>query len=130
MGSNADDVLVAAVAAAVEPVRLAAGEKLFSSGDSSDAAYFVVIGRLLVMIDDGAGTETVVRKVGRGKIVGEIGLVEQSERTATIRADRDCTLARLPASRVYQARRRASWIPYGCHADGCSAIGSPAAPSS
>lgn len=96
MGSRADDALVRAVNAAVEPIRLTAGKVLFEAGDEPDAAYFIVTGRLLVLMEDDSGDEVVVRRIGRGELVGEISLLEGGARTATIRADRDSTLARLP----------------------------------
>lgn len=94
LGAGTDPDLVPAVEAAVEPVRLAAGETLLRTGDAADAAYFVVTGRLLVLVEE-EEREVVIRRLGRGEIIGEIGLMEGSARTATIRADRESTLGRL-----------------------------------
>jgi predicted acylesterase/phospholipase RssA len=92
---------VAAVAAAVEPVHLAPGERLFRVGDRPDAAYFVVTGRLLISVADGE-EERVIRRVGRGQVIGEIGLIDGEARTASVTADRDSVLARLPAAAFEQ----------------------------
>ena len=75
-------------------LRLGAGELLFEQGDQSDAAYFIVGGRLLVTIDDPEGGTRRVRELGRRDVVGELGLLDAAPRSATVRAIRDCTLAR------------------------------------
>jgi predicted acylesterase/phospholipase RssA/CRP-like cAMP-binding protein len=67
---------------------LAAGDVLFSEGDTADNGYLVVNGRLTVS-RDGAR----IGEVGRGEFVGESGLLEQAPRTATVTSLRDTTLA-------------------------------------
>lgn len=89
---------VKAVLAAVQWRHLEAGERLFREGDQSDAAYFVVNGRLLVTQTDDEGAEKLLSEVGRGDVVGELGLLDDAPRSATVRAARDCTLAAFPAS--------------------------------
>lgn len=86
----------AAVAAGVEPVRLRAGETLFADGDPPDALYFAITGRLAVVQKDERGDERVLRRVGHGEVIGEMGLLDDSPRSAAVVADRDSTLARLP----------------------------------
>lgn len=78
--------------------RLGAGDLLFAQGDVSDAAYFIVGGRLIVtMADDEVGNRR-VRELARGDVVGELGLLDDAPRSATVRAIRDSTLARFDAS--------------------------------
>lgn len=78
----------------VEWVDLEAGQTLFVQGDIADAAYIVVSGRLrLTSVRDGAVGLDV--SVGRGDIVGELGVVEQAPRSAGAVATRDTTLAKL-----------------------------------
>ena len=74
--------------------RLDAGAVLFEQGDEADAAYIVVTGRLQLTatID---GRVTLDAEVGRGDIVGELGVIEKAPRSATARATQDTTLARL-----------------------------------
>lgn len=94
-----DPGLVQAIVERVEWCSLEPGDVLFRQGDPSDAAYFVVSGRLLVLIADGDGDATgddLTREVGRGEVVGELGLLDRSPRSATVRAVRDTTLARFP----------------------------------
>jgi lysophospholipid hydrolase len=92
MGST-DAALVQAVVDRVDWRRLEAGEVLFHQGDVADAAYFVVGGRVSVHIVNDDGEERLVAELGRGEVVGELGLLDQAPRTATVRAVRDTTLA-------------------------------------
>jgi len=94
MGIDAAGDLARSVEGSIEPVRIAAGATLFEAGSDPDAAYLVVTGRLLVTDREG----NPIRRLGRGQIVGEIGLIEGTARTATVLADRDTILARLPAT--------------------------------
>jgi predicted acylesterase/phospholipase RssA/CRP-like cAMP-binding protein len=85
-----DDVL-----AVMEWRRLETGENLFRQGDPADAAYFVVSGRLGVTERRADGTRVLLREVGKGAMVGELGLIDNAQRSATVHALRDATLARL-----------------------------------
>ena len=99
-----DGTVVAAIADRVTWRSLEAGDELFRRGDAADAAYLVVSGRLQVS-DLGpssrapAGRDGTARTIdiGRGGIVGEFGLLEDRERSATVIALRDTELARLSA---------------------------------
>jgi predicted acylesterase/phospholipase RssA/CRP-like cAMP-binding protein len=81
----------------LEWTRLEAGQQLFAQDDVADAAYIVVTGRLqLTAVHDGKTTLNV--SVGRGDIVGELGIIEQAPRSASATATRDTTLAKLSES--------------------------------
>lgn len=88
---TSDEAAISAIAAAVTWEPLDAGQVLFEAGDEADAGFLVLSGRLGVCDDDGA----VFEQVGRGGIVGEFGLLEGRTRTATVKAMRDSTVARL-----------------------------------
>jgi EmrB/QacA subfamily drug resistance transporter len=68
-----------------ETVHVAAGHWLFRQGDAADAMYIVRAGRLEA-IDE--ATSTVLRELGRGDAVGELGLLTGSPRAAGVRAAR------------------------------------------
>jgi predicted acylesterase/phospholipase RssA/CRP-like cAMP-binding protein len=96
MGST-DRAIVQQVVDRVGWRRLEAGEVLFEQGDIADAAYFVVGGRVSVtLIED--GDERLVAELGRGEVVGELGLLDRAPRSATVRAVRDTTLASFSAT--------------------------------
>ena len=61
------------------------GQTLFSQGDEGDAAYVIMDGMADVIIDTPAG-EIVLASVGRNDFVGEIAILCDVPRTATIRA--------------------------------------------
>jgi predicted acylesterase/phospholipase RssA/CRP-like cAMP-binding protein len=90
---TADDQIVQDVVDRVHWRRLEAGEQLFAQGDASDAAYFIVGGRVMVLVRSDDGDEQPVRELGRGEVVGELGLLDKAPRSATVRAVRDTTLA-------------------------------------
>ncbi|OBI45165.1 MFS transporter [Mycobacterium colombiense] len=73
-----------------EQVDLEAGSYLFHAGDAPDSLYVVRNGRLQVLQND-----VVITELGRGEVVGELGLLIDAPRSASIRAVRDSTLVRL-----------------------------------
>jgi NTE family protein len=73
-----------------DQIELEAGAFLFEQGAASDAVYVVRRGRLRA-IQNGI----VVRELGRGDVIGELGLLIDAPRSASIRAVRDSTLVRL-----------------------------------
>jgi len=77
---------------------LLAGQTLMQQGDASGDAYIVMSGRLRVTIAGKDGAEEVINEVGRGETVGEMGLLTEQPRSATLFAIRDSILARLPRS--------------------------------
>lgn len=92
-GLNAE--LLNEVQAACTWMRLRRGETLFRQGQVGDALYFVVSGRLQVLIKDESGTERCVAHVGRGQPVGEMALLANEPRSATVQALRESDLIRL-----------------------------------
>ncbi len=91
-----DDAAVAAACAVVRWQLLRQGDTLFREGDESDSLYFVVRGRLLATrFDPIENTDTRRGVIGRGEVVGEIGLIRQSARNATVSALRDTVVAAL-----------------------------------
>ena len=85
------------VAAQLEPVQAAAGDVLFRQGDAGDGLFLLVSGRLRVTVAAGRA-ERVLYDLGRGAIVGEIALLSDRPRTATVHAVRDSDLLLLRVS--------------------------------
>jgi NTE family protein len=85
-----DPVVLAQLRDEAQQVELEAGSYLFHAGQASDALYVVSHGRLQVLRDD-----AVVAEVGPGQVVGEVGLLTDASRSASIRARRDSTLLRV-----------------------------------
>ncbi len=86
-----DDDLRGAIAAQSRPVTLPAGQWLFRQGDVGDALYVVRTGRLEVVVE-GSSSSRVVNVLKRGAVLGELALVTDEPRVASVRAVRDSEL--------------------------------------
>src|SRR4051794_21698675 len=82
--------------AAAVPVRLPAQEWLFRAGDPAERLYFVVSGRLRVVVERN-GEVRVARLVGPGAAIGELAVLTDSPRSASVQAVRDTELLALDA---------------------------------
>jgi predicted acylesterase/phospholipase RssA/CRP-like cAMP-binding protein len=94
--ASLDDAVRLELAGGLEPVHVAAGEVVFRQGDAGDGLYLVASGRLRVTLA-AEGAERVLHDLGRGSVVGEIALLTDRPRTATVRAVRDSDLHLLRA---------------------------------
>ena len=75
-----------------ERITYEGGQDLFRQGDMGDAAYIIVEGAADVIVDTPNG-ELTVASLGRNDFVGEIAILCDVPRTATVRAtDRTVTL--------------------------------------
>ena len=68
-----------------ERLVFAAGSELFHQGDAGDAAYILLDGEADILVDSPEG-EIVVAEAGRHDFVGEIAILIDVPRTATVRA--------------------------------------------
>ena len=88
-----------------------AGSYLFHAGEPSDSLYVVRSGRLQVLQND-----VVLRELGRGEVIGELGFLIDAPRSASIRAMRDSTLVRLTKAgtpmRMRTKNHRITFDPY------------------
>ena len=64
-----------------------AGDIIVGAGDAADSMHFILDGRVGIMIPAGEGRTTRVRSLGRYTTIGEMGLVSQAPRNATIQAE-------------------------------------------
>ena len=62
------------------------GSMLMAQGDQTDSLYIIISGRLKVMMGDAEGKEVILAMLGPGEIVGEMGLIDDSPRSATVTA--------------------------------------------
>src|SRR5580658_1572870 len=119
--ASLDDATRLELARELEPVDVPAGEVIFRQGDAGEGLFVVVSGRLRVSVaadgaGDGAGDvaadgagdvagdgsgdspDHVLYDLGRGAVVGEMALVTDRPRAATVRAVRDSDLLLLRVS--------------------------------
>lgn len=78
-------------------VALHGGEVLMRQGDAPDGVYLVLSGRLRALLERAGEPPVVLGDIARGEPIGEMGVVMQQPRGATIIALRDCALMRLSA---------------------------------
>ncbi|KAI5307561.1 phosphatidylcholine and lysophosphatidylcholine phospholipase, partial [Ascosphaera atra] len=81
---------------ALEWVQVEAGQVLHHQGDDSDSIYIVLNGRLRAVQEDKKGKLTITGEYGQGESVGELEVMTESTRPATLHAIRDTELAKFP----------------------------------
>lgn len=77
-----------------ERVSFDEGQKFFSQGDGADAAYVILQGKADVAIETPQG-ELKVAELGQNALVGEMGILSDSPRSATIIAAAPTTALRI-----------------------------------
>lgn len=79
--------------------RFPAGKPVFRQGDRPEAFYVVRSGALQVVEEDvETGKERVIRTLARGDTFGELGLIDGSSRSATVRPIEDAQLFEIDES--------------------------------
>jgi SulP family sulfate permease len=69
-----------------------AGDIIVRAGDPADSMHFILDGRVGIMVPAEDDRTTRVRSLGRYTTIGEMGLVSQTPRSATIQAEVDSVL--------------------------------------
>lgn len=68
-------------------IEVEGGEIIVNAGDDADSMYFILDGRVGIMVPASKGATTRVRSLGRYTTIGEMGLIAQVPRSATIQAE-------------------------------------------
>ncbi len=102
--SKIDPSTLKLLAFASERVIFGAGQELFHQGDSGDTAYIIIDGNADVLIDSPGG-ELAVAKIGKNELVGEIAILCDVPRTATLRADDQVTTLAISKDLFFQMVR-------------------------
>jgi len=68
------------------------GTAVMREGDAVDCLYIVVFGRLKVMMGEVDGKETILSILGPGEFFGEMGLIDDNPRSASVIAIEPCEL--------------------------------------
>ena len=76
-------------------VALAGGQTLMAEGEPGDSMYISVSGRLRAYVRQDDGSQRMVREMSRGQVIGEMSLITDEPRSATVVAIRDSVLVRL-----------------------------------
>ena len=86
------DEALARLGAVARTMTLRPGQVLFVQGDPSNGCYPVLSGALRVSHFSAEGHETVLALLGKGDVVGEMGLFDAAPRSATVTAQTECGL--------------------------------------
>jgi CRP/FNR family transcriptional regulator, cyclic AMP receptor protein len=68
------------------------GSVIMAAGDQIDSLYIVISGRLKVMMGDAEGKEVILSLIGPGEFFGEMGLIDDSPRSASVVTIEPCEL--------------------------------------
>ncbi|HXC55065.1 MAG TPA: Crp/Fnr family transcriptional regulator [Rhizomicrobium sp.] len=111
----ADALARDSVFAALPPARLEAlaksgtffelqkGQRLFSHGDRSDAAYAVLVGEVEIAIPGIDGRPVWLARIGSGAMIGEMGAIDGTPRVTDATATRRCELLRIDRQFILDA---------------------------
>jgi len=68
-------------------IQFGPGEIIARQGEPSQSMHFILEGRVAIVVDIGNGRTVRVRSLGRHTTIGEMGLITQRPRSATIEAE-------------------------------------------
>ena len=82
-----------------EEVRLSAGQDLFAEGSPGDRAYVTTDGEIEV-VKASSGREVLLAVREAGEVIGEMALLEEAPRMATVRARKETTLLAITKEQI------------------------------
>ena len=97
---------IAAFATHLEEVRLPPGEVLFSQGDPGDSIYLLLSGQMLIKLGAPAQDDHTLATLGPGAILGEMGPLINTPRTATAISSAESHLWRISTRVFHDALQR------------------------
>lgn len=109
--ADLSDELLGGLAADAGHVRLKAGEWLFPEGEGAEILYVLVGGRVEVVAE--GPPEVLVRVIRRGEVLGELALLHEDVRTASVSARRDSELVEVSRTQFEPLIREAPSFAIG-----------------
>jgi ABC-type lipoprotein export system ATPase subunit len=88
-----DDKQLAKITARLEPITFPAGATVFEQGDPADKFYIIIRGKVEVVRRYENGTEMITAVLDNNQYFGEIGLMNNTPRGATVRVTADSDVA-------------------------------------
>jgi len=86
---------LALLTSVVSRKRFSRGAAIIAAGDSTDSLYVVISGRLKVMISDDEGREVILSMLGPNEYFGEMGLIDDHPRSASVVCVEPCEVLAL-----------------------------------
>lgn len=78
--------------------RIEAGAEILSRHDTTTDVYFVVSGTVRVVVNSVGGRDTIFRDIDAGEYFGEFAAIDGRERSASVVARTNVTVAKMPAA--------------------------------
>jgi NTE family protein len=93
-----DELSLSAFGAGLKRIFLPGGQILFRENETADSLYIVISGCLGVVVRGSEGHDVLVARIAAGETVGEMGLLDDGVRSATVEALRDTELLKFDKS--------------------------------
>ena len=84
------------------------GQILFTEGDVSDSVVVLIAGHMKVLVYSKDGGEFIVNTVAPGETIGEVGVLSNGPRSATVQATEESVVLSLPGSVIIDLIRQAA----------------------
>ena len=96
------DNILRALARQMQPTFIPKGQEIVKQGQQGDQMFIVEDGRAEVMVEESPGHSIIIAFLGPGDFFGEMALISEDTRTATVRTIEDCKLLVLDRKTLYQ----------------------------
>ena len=93
--SSFSDPQLSALVPAVQHRRFPRGAYVIRAGEETDALYIILAGRAKVLIPDDDGNEVILSVIGPNEFFGEMGLLDDQPRSASVETLEPCEMLRI-----------------------------------
>ncbi len=95
---SSDKTILEKIENQIEWIFLQSGEALFRQGEPGESLYIVISGRLQAVLEDEAGNKQILNEISQGESIGEMAIITNEPRSASVYALRDCELVKLSST--------------------------------
>ena len=96
------DNILRALARALEPATVPAGTNIINQGEQGDALFIIEEGRCEVVVEESPGHHIVLSFLGPGDFFGEMALISEETRSASVKALENCKVLVLDRKTLYR----------------------------
>ena len=82
------------------------GSTIIFAGEASDSIFYIINGSVSVIIEDDNGREIIVSYLNEGDFFGEIAMLGEGTRTASVKAKTKCEVAELGYQKFIEISQR------------------------
>lgn len=94
------DTSVSLILSQSETLHVKAGDYFFHQDDMADSLFLLEEGKV-VIFKEANDKEYIMRYAEKGNCFGELALIDFTARSASVRAETDCTAIRIPSSALH-----------------------------